>query len=165
MIERKQLFRNDPKNGVHGDCHRTAIACLLNLEPEDVPHFAAISMEDESIDWDAAVKDFLAGQGLAQVDVFYHGDSPLEDVLSAVGARNKGVYYLLGGMSPRGTNHTVVGCGGRIAWDPHPDGGDLVGPLSHGFWEVTYLVPISMLEKPRIADALIAELDRKGEEG
>ena len=35
----KQLHKHDPDNGVWGDCHRTAIGCLLDIEPELIPNF------------------------------------------------------------------------------------------------------------------------------
>lgn len=33
MKYNKQLFRHHPEQGIFGDCHRTAIACMLDLEP------------------------------------------------------------------------------------------------------------------------------------
>jgi hypothetical protein len=35
----KQLVEYDPVNKIFGDCMRTAIRCILNLRPEDVPPF------------------------------------------------------------------------------------------------------------------------------
>ena len=147
MTPHHQLFRHDPENGVFGDCHRTAIACLLDMHPSEVPHFAEENLRAEALgntdyDWTEHVAAWLAQLGLASVDVIY--DATLENVLAAVAHRNPRAYYLLGGQSVRGTNHTVVGCGGEIAWDPHPDGGGLIGPLSHGYYEVTFIVPLSM---------------------
>jgi hypothetical protein len=68
----------------------------------------------------------------------------LEELLRYQGATNPDAYYLMGGCSPRGTNHTVICLGGGLEWDPHPDGGFLVGPLDHGFWEITYFVPLAL---------------------
>ncbi|CBA14749.1 hypothetical protein XALC_0204 [Xanthomonas albilineans GPE PC73] len=61
--------------------------------------------------------------------------------------RNPDIRYLLCGMSPRGTNHTVIACGGGYDWDPHPDGGFLVGPLTSGYYEITFLLPLSMQQR------------------
>lgn len=144
MTPHKQLFRHDPDNGIYGDCHRTAIACLLDLLPQDVPHWGAIGRGRDDYDWRAACGAFLAQHGLYQVDVIYRGDAPLSDVLSVLEDRSPAAYYLIGGQSPRGTNHTVIGCGGCIEHDPHPDGGGLIGPMSHGYWEVTFLIPLSL---------------------
>ena len=43
MTPHKQLNRHRPEEGVFGDCYRTAIACLLDLRPQDVPHVADTS--------------------------------------------------------------------------------------------------------------------------
>ncbi len=59
-------------------------------------------------------------------------------------SRNPRAFYLLGGRSPRGTNHTVICCGGSFALDPHPDANFLVGRLSNGFYEITFLMPLAM---------------------
>lgn len=39
MSKPRQLHMHDPEAGTSGDCYRTAIACLLGLQAEDVPHF------------------------------------------------------------------------------------------------------------------------------
>lgn len=47
-------------------------------------------------------------------------------------------YYLLGGDAGRGTGHTVVGFGGTIVHDPHPDNVGLIGPMDDGYYWVTF---------------------------
>ncbi len=37
MLQHRQLFLHEPERRSFGDCHRTALACLLNLPPEEVP--------------------------------------------------------------------------------------------------------------------------------
>ena len=143
MIERKQLYRHEPWNEIYGDCHRTAFACLLGLEPHEVPHFALLHTTTPGYDVDVEIEKWLRTLGLAQVDILYSGK--LEDVFGFMGARNPDALYLLGGTSPRGTNHTVVCQGGGFRWDPAQAGGYLVGPLDHGFYEVTFLVPVGMM--------------------
>ncbi|NJC36400.1 hypothetical protein GGR60_000890 [Xanthomonas arboricola] len=144
MIRRHQLFRHEPHNEIYGDCHRTAIACLMDLEPWQVPHFAQLAATQPGYDWEAAVAEFLETHGLCSVDVSFGPDNGVEGVFAYMQSRNPGIRYLLGGMSPRGTNHTVVACGGGYDWDPHPDGGFLVGPLTNGHYEITFLLPLSM---------------------
>ncbi len=39
MIPLMQRNHHDPANGIYGDCHRAAIASLLELPMDDVPHF------------------------------------------------------------------------------------------------------------------------------
>lgn len=146
MIRQHQLFRHDPENGVYGDCHRTAIACLLDLKPEDVPHFYEQKVEaekrGESYDWRAEVEKFLNSVGYTAADVSY--GSTLSALLEYMENVNPRTYYLLGGTSPRGVNHTVICRGGDFAWDPHPDREFINAPLDNGYFEVTFILPLSM---------------------
>lgn len=147
MIKRKQLFRHRPAEGTIGDCHRTAIACLLDLEPEAVPHYGELYFNDpDGARFNKAFEDWLSRRGLRTAIIVYNGDS-LADVLAAIGAQNKGAYYLLGGTSLTGVNHTVVCCGGEIAHDPSIDDVGITGPCDDGYYWVTFLVPASMYAK------------------
>ena len=76
--------------------------------------------------------------------MIFGGDTTLEDIFRFMQSRNPSAFYLLSGFSPRGTNHTVICCGGGYEWDPHPDGDFLVGPMTNGFYEITFLMPLSM---------------------
>ena len=160
MRRNKQLFLHDPENMVYGDCHRTALSCLLDLSVVDAPHFIGEwekreelkrqGLEQEPYDWQEEQEQWLNSLGYTTADILFgNGESDealvqLEGLLGFMGHRNPHVYYLLGGRSPRGANHTVVCLGGGLEWDPHPDGGFLVGPMDHGFYEVTLLLPTSM---------------------
>lgn len=143
MIRRHQLLRHEPHNEIYGDCHRTAIGCLLDLEPWQVPHFVQLGHTVPGYTWEAGQAEFLAQHGLFAVDLYFDGSS-LDGVLGFMQNRNPTAYYLLAGRSPRGTDHSVICCGGGFEWDPHPDGGFLVGPMSHGFYEITFLLPLAM---------------------
>lgn len=141
----KQLFRHAPEAvpAIYGDCHRTAIACLLDLDPREVPHFGAAAFDDPELFYKME-REFLRSRGLAKYDVVYSGEFTLEQVLEHIGALNPGVRYLLGGKSRNGTHHTVVGCGGRIEWDPALDDSGIVGPCTDGYYWVSVLTPIEM---------------------
>ena len=151
MIRRRQLFMHDPDNGVFGDCHRTAIACLLDMEPEQVPHVGQLAFEaqrrGEPYEWRVEVEKFLNEHGYTQADVLFPG-ATIEDLFSFMEDRNPAVRYLLGGTSARGRHHTVVCVGGAFEWDPHPDSTFLVKPMEHGYWEVTFLLPLAMRAEP-----------------
>jgi hypothetical protein len=141
MIQRKQLFRHDPANGVYGDCHRTAIACLLDLEPDQVPHFGEDFSDSEA--FHHREEAWLTSQDWCAVSTAYKAS--LADVLHVQAALNPGIYYLLGGTSRTGCGHTVIGCGGEIVWDPSLDDAGIVGPFeSDGLYWVTWLVPLAM---------------------
>lgn len=146
MIKRHQLYRHEPHNDIYGDCHRTAIACLLDKEPWEVPHFGQLYAMVPGYDWRAEERKYLASQGLGMFDVVFDN---LENAFYFMQGWNNNVFYLLGGTSPRGTNHTVICCGDGFYWDPHPDGGFLVGPLDAGYYQITVLIPVSMLHDPQ----------------
>ena len=135
MRRQKQLYRHEPFKGIHGDCHRTALACLLDIPVEECPHFIGEAVERqewmargtllEPLNWQVAQEEWLNERGYTTADIVFDGDGGcrLEDIFGFMQARNPHTYYLLGGRSPRGTNHTVVCCGAGFEWDPHPDGG------------------------------------------
>lgn len=152
MKKHIQLFRHEADKGQYGDCHRTALACILNLDkPEHAPHFIGthenLKKQGEEFDWQAAQERWLNELGYTSVDIVYNGDMPITGLFEFMQHRNPEALYLVGGTSPRGTNHTVVAHGGGFCHDPHPDGGFLVGPMDHGFWEVTFILPLIMKEK------------------
>lgn len=148
----KQRFRHDPEKGVFGDCHRTAIACLLDLELDDVPHFLHDGCD--AIEFNRREGEFLERRGFALFQMAYVGD--LGDVLVSVGTCNPGVIHLLAGKSPRGTCHTVVCCDGRIIHDPHPDGGGIVAPCGDdGYYWFSVLVPRSMTLKVGVGETAL----------
>ena len=140
MLFNKQLYRHDPDNGVWGDCHRTAIACLLNLEPEQVPHFGRNGAPAET--FHRRVDVFLRCCGLDTFAVLYPGETSLEDVLATQGHLNPRNLYMLGGTSRTGCNHTVICRGGEIIWDPSLDDSGIIGPMDDGYWWISFLVPI-----------------------
>ena len=143
MIFRNQLYRNEPHNEIYGDCQRTVIACLLDLEPHAVPHFVQNQYTTPGYDWQDAMEAFLNERGLTYTEIQLTGEASLSDVLSTR-ISFPDHYYILAGMSPRGVNHVVIGCGDKIVWDPHPDATGLIGPLNYGVWEMAFIQPISM---------------------
>lgn len=141
MIEQKQLFRHDPENGIYGDCFRTAIACLLNIKPEQVPHIGP----DEWASADAFGAHFdrvLESFGLHKVEIAF---DKLDALLATMQICNPRTYYLLSGKSSNGVGHVVIALGGEIVWDPAQDDSGIVGPMDEdGLYWVTFLVPSSM---------------------
>lgn len=151
----KQLFRHDPESGQWGDCARTCIACLLGLAPEDVPHeHRDMSAAEHNALYDA----FLHERGITRVWIGLKAET-VAGAVDWASQWSNGLPFILSGESPRGTNHVVLGHAGKIIHDPHPDGGDIVGPMDNGLFYVEWLVsPASTIE------ALQAEIERlKGE--
>ena len=135
MRPQRQLIEHDPSNGKWGDCHRTAMAARFDMDVEELPHFGdGGPMPDE---FNRRVDEWLAQRGLCQVSVPY--SCSLADLFSTMGAINKGVFYLLGGRSIIGANHTVLCLEDRIVCDPSGNG--IVGPLDDGYLWATFFSP------------------------
>lgn len=133
MTPRKQLLRHDPENGIQGDCQRAAVASVLDLRVEDVPHFCEDAPDAET--YNARVDEYLASRGLCLIRTAFEGNLGLERVLEAQAGMNRGVYFLLMGTSRTGCNHVVVACDGEIVHDPSLTNAGIIGPADDGwFW-------------------------------
>jgi hypothetical protein len=138
MKYNKQRFRHNPEEGVCGDCYRTAIACIMDKEPEEVPHFYP-SPDTTSEQFNDLVDNYLKTQGLIRFISWY--TCSLDEVLASVGGNNPNCYWILSGTSPRNTEHAVVCLGGNIIHDPalNSDSIPFVGPCANGSWQVEVL--------------------------
>ena len=129
MIFRKQICEHNPIGHEYGDCLRTVIACLLDMEPDTVPHFAHDGAEGQTV-WDRA-DEWLAERGLATWRTAYAGGT-LDEILQTVNAANPGTYYMLMGRGGGNAAHIVICLGDDIAHDPSPFGVGLRGPFPQG---------------------------------
>ena len=143
MQYHKQLFRHDPAHEIWGDCYRTAIACLLDMEPEAVPHFAELlaKMRGDVTDEDvtADVRTWLAERGLALFRVAFDGGMTFEDMLEWTREWNPELRLLVSGEGQRGFAHVVVVKDGKVEWDTAIDidaeQPNLVAPYpEYGYW-------------------------------
>lgn len=129
FVHHIQRVRHDPADGIYGDCYRTAIAMVLGVEPEDVPHFC--DSEADAI-WRERRDAWLARKGLCAIELPW--GSNLDLVLEQASLTFAGAVVTISGMSPRGTLHECVIYRGKL-YDPHPDGGGLVAPHDDGnYW-------------------------------
>ena len=127
----KQRIKHDPENGQWGDCARTAIACILDLEPEEVPHENRELSGGEQFDMHLK---FLNDRGLHWITIPFKLKS-VDEMLKTAHFYSNHLPYMLCGSSPRGTNHVVIGEEGAFLWDPSPSDGFLIGPGDDGhFW-------------------------------
>jgi hypothetical protein len=118
----QMILHGDP-SGVPGNCLQAAVASLLNLPLDDVPHFI---LHD---DWLEQLAAFCIAHG-------YRPIMRMPDVPVA--------YGMAWGPSERGVRHAVVWVDGQIAWDPHPS--------RAGLLKVTELIafePIQTIEEKR----------------
>lgn len=98
-------------NGRIGNCLQAAVAALLDLDLDGVPHFA------EHDDWLERMVAFGQDRGYK---VLYR-PYPVE-------------FGLAFGRSPRGVPHAVVCVDGQIVWDPHPSRDGLVSISNFVEW-------------------------------
>lgn len=137
MKPQKQLNRHNPEQGIWGDCHRTAIAIMLDMDAADVPHFVDGNPPVETVN--ANVRAWLAHQGFNELCVPIQ-TRHIEDVFASMKALNPGVYFILGGKSRNGVHHSVVCDDTGIVCDPSLDDSGIVGPCDDGMFWLTYYV-------------------------
>jgi hypothetical protein len=96
-----------------GNCLQAAVASLLDLPLEEVPHFILHS------DWEVRFWTFMEDHGYT-----------VRQVLAGPGVTGIAV-----GPTVRGTFHAVVMADGEVVWDPHPS--------RHGLLRVAHVYAVS----------------------
>jgi len=139
MTPHKQRNRHRPEEGIYGDCHRTCLAMLLDLEPEEVPNFAE-QAPNQWVEFHALFEDWLSKRGLATFTIPF--DAAPEAVLQHMRIMNPGVFYILGGMSRSEVGHSVVALNDHIIADPSLTDSGIVGPMEDGYTYITILIPL-----------------------
>lgn len=135
MQYHKQLNKHDPENGTFGDCYRTAIACILNKHPSEVPHI--LSLEDDQLQ-SREINKYLKSLGLRKIHTAFN--IPTLEGMLAYGLHSiPDMHWMLGGISGRGFAHTVVCFNNEIIHDPHPSGSGVCEPID-GYWHVNIIV-------------------------
>lgn len=115
MSEHTQTILAGRTDGVHGNCMQAAIASLLDLPLDAVPHFAQFTW------WPQAIEFWARGRQLT-VKVVDIDSMPTRRCIVA-------------GRSPRGIEHVVVVDGGEVVWDPHPSRDGLSSIAEAWFFE------------------------------
>lgn len=140
MIPVHCRVKDDPEKGIIGDCMRACVASILELEPEDVPHFVQLA----SANADEAFRlqnEWLAARKLSTFVVCYPGEISLDDLLAIQGG-NGSAYYILNGSTGEG-DHAVVCRGGAIVHDPAWYRVPFVGPsVDSGMW-IIYVLAVA----------------------
>jgi hypothetical protein len=157
----KQKFPHIPQAGIFGDCFRTALACILDMEVEEVPHFLQIYHGGSAEARDSAIEKWLNTRGYSNIVIPYQviveGETLYSaDELMCIIANQNGddLLYLLTGRSISETDHVVICRGPKIFWDPSPSNSGVVAP-SNGFYFVTHILPSSMRLSQEEADRLV----------
>lgn len=143
MKPQKQKYLHRPEEGQFGDCYRTCLACLLDMDRDDVPHFVTTMDPGE---WERNVQPrvdaWLRERGFVELALPASGECDLDTILQMISSR--GVYTILTGTSATGCNHCVVVGPDQTIHDPGRDDPGIVGPADDGFWWLSVLVPAQM---------------------
>ena len=132
-----QLIKHNPAQGQFGDCYRTALACILDMAPEDVPHYA------DREDWLDLSNKWLKSQGFGNFSVAFKVDS-YKDVIRGLGVTNPDIYYILRGASAAGPNHCFIGVNNDIIHDVSGRCELPTGPCKDGLYWLQVLVSIKV---------------------
>ena len=137
MTPHKQLNIHSPENGIYGDCFRTALACLLDMNPYDIPNFA----EDEKFNKDeiSVANEWLEKKGYVIISIAYPKEILLKDIMESMKIINPGIHYLLIGESRSGVDHNVICKNDKIVHDTSMDNSGIVGPAKEGYWWINFL--------------------------
>lgn len=154
MINYKQRFTHDPKNGTYGDCMSTCIASILELEQKEVPNFGIYYRFPKK--FNEAVDDFLRGRGLARLCFSIQANN-YKEALKGVADVIRNTYYIFSGISVNGQGHAVVALNDEVVCDPLT-GQDTEGlvPNAQGVFIVEVLLP-NVCKSSKYAYAAYAE--------
>lgn len=130
-----QLYKHDPENNIYGDCYRTALGCLLDTPPEEVPHFC------EFENWEDLTNNWLKTKGYKRFVIAYQSIQ-LDNILKFLEFHNKDIYYILIGRSSSNVDHAFIGCGGKIVHDPSGREELPTGSCEDDLYWIEILVPI-----------------------
>jgi hypothetical protein len=135
-----------------GSCLQTTIACILDLELDQVPPFHLFfwdEEEDKTLQkmvkemyhieeyqnkryesaynlWHDSLTFFLASRGI-KTEQLYDGENIVEECkISRWLEKNPDVIYTASGTSSRGVKHIVVFQNGKMIHDPHPSNEGLI---------------------------------------
>ena len=146
LHRQKQKYLHRPEKGEIGDCYRTAIACVLGVPRDSVPHFVEIYGWDNGDEVYAALLEWLKrerGMTILRFPI-WHFDQGYEIALSTLLAWNPNAgRFIFTGTSRNGTLHCVVAHAGEIEWDPAIDNSGIVGPASDGWFWAEFIVGVT----------------------
>lgn len=115
-------------------CFAACIASILEIPK--APNFCHLPGREN---WREVVNEWLAPLGLAYWDVTLPGDAR-DELVRFWGD------HVISGNGPRGHRHSVVGHAGEIVFDPHPEGGGLIGSPEE--WEYGLLIATHPTRQP-----------------
>jgi len=137
MIAHTQtIFGNGDAGATPGNCTQAALASLLDLPLDQVPHLILFH------EWHKATKLFLDGMG--KTLRVYVAPGEVREYWAYIGVKVAGLDRVPSGqmilaMGPSHNGpwaHIVVWKGGQLVHDTHPNGKGLNGPPTE-YWQIT----------------------------
>lgn len=117
------------------------MACLLDLCPDDVPHWG-IHYGDYAA-FERTKREWLETRGLFEQS-FAFEDNGFDALASTLKSAFRDVYVLLTGTSRTGCHHVVITLNGEIHHDPSRTDAGIVGPCDDGLWWCSLLLPLAL---------------------
>lgn len=144
MIEQKQLYLHQPGKGLIGDCFRTCVACIMDMMPEQVPHWVAEFWDNKhkTCDTELVVKEcnkWLRQFGYGYLEFPIGPDNTIEQLRGWLVKYTENNYVIVGCTSANG-GHAVVMKGEDYIWDPAQDNSGCKGPMSDGYFWIGLIV-------------------------
>ncbi|WP_139798134.1 hypothetical protein [Fulvimarina manganoxydans] len=119
-----------------GDCYRTALACVLGLDRDEIPHLFQDNQNCEGLEFDALYNRELAKRGLTTAQFCMGTDLDL-----ALECMSKWVepdtWWILSATSGNDENHAFVCRGDVVVFDPSQNDAGIKGPTSTGHYWAT----------------------------
>lgn len=112
---------HNPSEGRFGNCVQAAVASLLELPIDAVPHFCD-GLDGDNKEETRRINAFLRERGETIIDIAFAADK-LDEWIALWEETGTQFFHLISGTSPRGFFHCCVGLNGRVVHDPHPSGG------------------------------------------
>jgi hypothetical protein len=116
-----------PERGMYGDCFTAALASILDLPIDQVPHFSKLYPKDDKKRQNA-IEDFLFKKGYYLILLDYL--SGIREIEKISPAHSGGYYHLILGLDHDDDGHACVGFNGKLVHDPHPSQRWLANPKS-----------------------------------
>lgn len=138
----KQRVMHDPENGKYGDCYRTCLASLLDVDPSRIPNFMSRPERPHRKTWRLVNKWLKWRHGLMTVNIPFPVEDgcTAEEKIAAICIMWRDMKLIVSGESPRGFQHSAIYQNGKLLHDPAVLSGGIVAPGEDGLIWVDFLI-------------------------
>lgn len=164
MTPQLQRYRT-AADGAYGDCYRTCLAMVLDMDRDDVPHFGADLKPGTPVDdprhiaCDQAERAWLADHGVVPLLFPFHAEMGLPALADQIMCHNQGGATIIMCSLDGICNHVVVAYGGKL-YDPlgHIHPARYMPCVGDGFY---WMVVLAKATLPLPADRLAASVAKQ----